>query len=327
MKISILIASKDEEKYIEKCLDSLIEQDFPKNEYEILVIDGKSKDRTREIVNEIIKKNKKSNIRLLHNEKIIPPAAWEVGLENARGEFILIFGSHSTAPKDFLKKNWETWEKYNKKISDLAGVGGRYIIKEFENFTQKLGYVLLNSFFSGSSGHKRIETTRETKTIVFGMYKKEIIKKIGGFDDDLKIGGDLEINLRLNKLRYKLITNPNIEFDYYPRSDFKKMLKQIWNYGIAKGLFLRKGYFIPKAIIAPLFLVYFLGLLLFSDLLVYIIPILVYVILNFLFSIYNSIKHGEIRFLITLPLLYFYVHLSSGISIILGYLIKQEGYL
>jgi glycosyltransferase involved in cell wall biosynthesis len=324
--ISIMIAVKDEEKYIERCLNSLIEQDFPKDGYEILVADGGSKDRTREKVGQIAKKTENPKIILLDNPGIYPPAGWNEVVKNCNGEFVVIFGGHSTAPKDFVEKNWETWTKYSKEIDNLAGVGGRYETPSFETFTQKAGYVLLNSFFSGSSSHKRIEKPKITRTIVFGMYKKDIIEKIGGFEGSMKTGGDLEVNLRLTKNGYRILTNPDITFDYYPRTTFERLLKQVWNYGVAKGRFLRRGYFIPKALIAPLFLIYVLGLALFSGYTFYLAIIILYLLANMAFSLYNAINHRDLGLFFTLPILYSYVHISSGISVILGYLFGKKFY-
>ena len=50
MLVSVIVVAKNEEKNIADCLDALISQDFDKEKYEILVIDGGSKDRTRDIV-------------------------------------------------------------------------------------------------------------------------------------------------------------------------------------------------------------------------------------------------------------------------------------
>ena len=69
--VSIVIPCRNEEKYIGRCLDSVIEQDYPKDKMEILVVDGMSEDRTRKIINKYIKKY--SFIKLLENpEKFTP---------------------------------------------------------------------------------------------------------------------------------------------------------------------------------------------------------------------------------------------------------------
>jgi glycosyltransferase involved in cell wall biosynthesis len=316
--ISILISVKNEEKYIEKCLNSLLNQDFP-GQYEIIIADGQSTDGTREIIKKFAVKNP---ITLIDNPKIFPPNGWNLCLTQAKGDFILLFNGHLTAPKDFLKKSIETWNTYSKKAEDLAGVGGSYEVAEFENFTQRMSFVLLNSFFSGSNPRQRIAGPEFLNTISCGLYKKNIVEKVGGFEDDLKNGGDLEFNLRLQKRGYKLLHNPDIKFNYHMRTNLDRLLKQVWNYAIAKGMFIRRGYIQPKALIAPLFFLYFLALPLLDG--YFLLPLALYIPLSLLFSTYNTIKQKDLRFLFVLPILYFYVHFTSGLAIILGFLFQKR---
>jgi hypothetical protein len=219
----------------------------------------------------------------------------------------------------------ESWDKYSKEIDNLAAVGGSYDVPRLESFAQKLGYILLNSVFSGSNPRQRIKEPKVISTIMWSLYKTEIVKKVGGFEDDLKNGGDLEFNLRLGRHGYKLLLNPEIKFNYVPRKDFVRMLKQVWNYAVAKGIFLTRGYPLYKAAIAPLFFLYVISLpilaLIAPPLL---LPMALYIILDLLFSLYNSLKHRDIRLLLTLPLMYFYVHFSSGLAVLLGMIFKKR---
>ncbi len=64
--VSVIIPCRNEEKYIGRCLDSLINQTFPKEKMEILVVDGMSGDKTREIV------RKYPQVKLLDNQNYFP---------------------------------------------------------------------------------------------------------------------------------------------------------------------------------------------------------------------------------------------------------------
>jgi hypothetical protein len=219
----------------------------------------------------------------------------------------------------------DSWNRYSKEIDKLAAVGGSYEVPEMESFSQRLGYVLLNSLFSGSNPRQRIKEPKVISTIMWSLYKTEIVKEVGGFEDDLKNGGDLEFNLRLGRYGYKLLLDPEIKFNYVPRKDFVRMLKQIWNYAVAKGMFLTRGYRLYKAAIAPLFFLYVLALPLLALVhLILVLPMGLYVLLNLLFSLYNTVKQGDIRFLFLLPIMYFYVHFSSGLAVLLGMVFKKR---
>lgn len=91
--VSIIIPCRNEEKFISKCLDSIIAQDYPKDRIEVLVVDGKSNDKTRNVLKDYT--DKYSFIKTLDNPKKVTPVAMNVGIKVARGDYILILSSHS----------------------------------------------------------------------------------------------------------------------------------------------------------------------------------------------------------------------------------------
>jgi len=109
--ISIIIPCLNEEKFIANCLNSVIQQDYPKEKMEILVIDGMSRDGTRNIIKNY--SEKKSFIHLIDNPKKITPVAFNLGIKRTKGKIIIIMGSHSIYKKNYISKCIETSIKYN----------------------------------------------------------------------------------------------------------------------------------------------------------------------------------------------------------------------
>jgi len=91
--VSIIIPCRNEEKYIGKCLDSIIAQDYPKDKVEILILDGRSTDRTREIVKKYAQKY--PFMRLLDNPRKVQTTALNIGIKEARGEIIIRMDAHN----------------------------------------------------------------------------------------------------------------------------------------------------------------------------------------------------------------------------------------
>ena len=77
--VSIITPCRNEEKHIGRCLDSIVAQDYPKDELEVMVVDGMSEDGTRKIVEEYAKQ--RQFIRLLDNPKRITPCAFNTGFQ------------------------------------------------------------------------------------------------------------------------------------------------------------------------------------------------------------------------------------------------------
>lgn len=84
--VSALLVTRNEQAYIKQALMSLINQTYPKDSYEIIIIDGESTDKTLEIVQQIIKQYKTDSfdIRVIKNPKHILASGWNLGIKNAR---------------------------------------------------------------------------------------------------------------------------------------------------------------------------------------------------------------------------------------------------
>ncbi|HIK00774.1 TPA: glycosyltransferase, partial [archaeon] len=89
IKVSIVIATRNEERTIGKCIESLLTQNYQKNKYEIIFSDGRSRDRTREIIQSYARKAKNPNIILLDNPNTDSGSGRNIGIKKSRGEFIV----------------------------------------------------------------------------------------------------------------------------------------------------------------------------------------------------------------------------------------------
>ena len=274
--VTVIIPAYNEEKYIEKCLGEWVNQDYPKEKYEILVYDGMSTDRTAEIVKDF-ERRYPGLVKYRKNPKKRQVYAFNMGIREARGEFFIIFGAHAYPERDFLRKSVETFLEVKEKEPKLVAVGGTHD-NLYENRLAKFVGLIYLSPLSGSSSYRYSTKPHFAKTIAYALYEKEtIIQEIGFFDEDMIVGNDFEFNLRINKRGYKLFFNPEIRSYYYARSTWRGFLKQTFNYGAVKAMALRKGYFSPlwlaplgflgfEALIpfwrflVPLFVLYWAGL-------------------------------------------------------------------
>lgn len=140
-QVSIVIPCRNEEKFIGKCLDSVIAQDYPQKKLEVLVADGMSEDGTRKIVGEYCEKY--PFIKLLDNPEKFTPFAMNIGIKNAKGDFIILMGAHANYAKDYVSRCVAVMEK-----SGADNVGGRVDILPIDNSMMARAIALcLSSFF------------------------------------------------------------------------------------------------------------------------------------------------------------------------------------
>ena len=151
MKVSVIVVTLHEEKNIEQCLHSLIAQDVPKTDYEILVIDGGSKDKTAELVKQIAAQNEQPKITLHIREKGSITECRNIGVQNAQHDFVAFTDADCVAPVDWLRRLKRGFSRNAVANQKLAGVGGANIPPEQGTVFQKAIGIAFNSFL-GSLG-------------------------------------------------------------------------------------------------------------------------------------------------------------------------------
>ena len=253
--VTIIIPSRNEEKFISDCLDSFIENDYPKEKLEILVVDGASIDNTRKIVFGYEKKY--NYIRLLDNPLKIFPTAVNLGIKASKADFILIAGSHARYKKDYVSKCIYNSFKYN-----ANNVGGILITIAIEdNFISEAITIVLSSRLGVGNSVFRTGSNKviEVDTVFGGCYKREVFDKIGYFNENLISTSDYEFNKRLRRNGGKIYLNPEIKAYYYTRTSLKRFLSNNFRNGFWSIYPLAFVNYLPVSLrhLIPLF--FFLG--------------------------------------------------------------------
>ena len=240
MDFSIVIASKNEIEYIQKCIESIYSQDY-KGDYEVLIIDGMSTDGTQEKLLELQKKYK---FKLYKNEKVNAAAGRNIGIKNAKGKYISFIDADAIADKSWLTETKKCFEHRK----DAAGVGGPdHLPKDSTERSKMIGWVMSSPLARGgklnpSTQHSLLEEEKTADHIPTCnlCIKKEILEKIGFFDEEFVKGQDLELNYRINKAGHKLIYSPKVKVVHYRKHHTKDFTKQIYKWAKAKVAIIKK---------------------------------------------------------------------------------------
>lgn len=234
--ISVICPIYNEEKYIAKCIESILEQDYPKDDLEVIFVDGMSTDRTRGIVAEYTKTF--PFIRMVDNPDRIVPPAMNIGIRLAKGEIIIRLDAHAIFPSDYFSE-------LTKNLIELGAdnVGGvcRTLPIDDTVKSRSIAAVLSSSFGMGNS-YFRIgaDSVREVDTVPFGCFRRELFDRIGYFDEELIRNQDDEFNGRIIKNGGKIYLIPSVVIDYYARDTVAKVYKMFYQYGLFKPLVNKK---------------------------------------------------------------------------------------
>jgi glycosyltransferase involved in cell wall biosynthesis len=235
--VSVLLVTRNEKNYISKSLLSLVNQTYPRNRYEIIIVDGMSDDGSFELIKSLVDNyaSQLYNIRIFQNEKRILSAGWNIGIKNAKGDYVVRIDAHAEASTDFIELNIETILKVN-----AVCVGGKLITKSLNGSNDIISKVLSSPFGVGNSSFRVSDVAEYTDTAVYGMYRKEIFYKVGFFNEFFVRNQDIEMHSRIKKCGGKIYYNPQIECIYYSRNTIKKMLKQALGNGKWNMVLLKK---------------------------------------------------------------------------------------
>ena len=318
--VSIIIPCRNEERFIGKCLDSVISQDYPKDNLEVLVVDGMSEDGTRGIIEHYA--DKYPFIRLLDNKRKVVPTALNKAIENAIGEIIIRMDAHNIYNDNYISQCVKYLHEYN-----ADNVGGVWItLPGADTLIAGAISIALSHPFGIGNAHYRIGSNepKYVDTVPFGCFKKEVFKRIGLFDEDLIRNQDDEFNLRLIKNGGKILLVPEIVSRYHARDSLSKLWKMFWQYGYFKPLVAQKiGAVLTWRQLMPAFFIcgLIIPLLLSSAFkfffFIFLLNLALYMSANLFFSFTAALKNG-LKHMLYLPVIFPTLHFSYGTGYLKG---------
>jgi glycosyltransferase involved in cell wall biosynthesis len=193
-----------------------------------LVCDGKSDDKTSELIQEYAKQN--SGVHYLVNENITTPYALNLSIRNSTGDVIIILGAHAELGINYISECVAVLDK----MPDVWCVGGILNNVSSDELTASVSLAMSSPFGVGNAHFRTGAKAGYVDTVAFGAYRKEVFDKIGLFDEELVRNQDDEFNFRLLKNAGKIWLSTATSTTYYVRSSFKKLFKQYFQYGYWK---------------------------------------------------------------------------------------------
>ncbi len=321
-RVSILIPCRNERKFIEICLESIIGNDYPKDQLEVLVVDGMSEDGTREVVERYAQRY--SYIKLLDNLKKITPAALNVGIANAKGQIIVRMDSHARVRNDYISRAVESLYKYG---ADNVGGNMETVPREGGFIAQAIVASLSHQFGVGNS-YFRVHADEPTwvDTVFGGCYRREVFNRVGMFNERLPSTQDMEFNRRLQRAGGRILLVPNLVTYYYTRSDIKSFWKNNFRNGIWAILPFAYSEVLPVSWrhLAPLLFVtsligsVALGLVVKPFLGLFVGIIAVYSLVSLVASFQIARRKLDSRYLVLMPFIFGMLHFGYGLGSLWG---------
>jgi glycosyltransferase involved in cell wall biosynthesis len=222
------VPCRNEVGYIDRCIRSVANQDWPLDRLELIVADGASDDGTRTLLDEAAKVH--AWFRWIDNPERFTPRALNRGIAAAQGEVVIILGAHAELAADFVRKNIAALDAH----PDAACVGGIIENVHENDVAAVISRAMKSPFGVGNARFRTGGKAGYVDTVAFGAYRRSIFDVIGMFNEDLVRNQDDELNFRLTKAGYKIYFDPDIQSKYYVRGNFSKLFMQYFQYGYWK---------------------------------------------------------------------------------------------
>ena len=248
MKVSIILACRNEQAHIEACVRSLLDQEPPAGGFEIVACDGHSTDGTREILNQLSVQH--PILRVLDNPRRIVSTGLNAGIAAARGRIIVRADAHTTYAPDYVRQCVAVLEE-----TGADGVGGPWRAVGQSSVSRAIAHAFHSPFGSGGARAHNLTYEGPVDTVYLGCWPRELFARLGGFDEELVRNQDDEFSLRIVRSGGTIWQSVRIRSTYEPRRSLRDLLRQYMQYGYWKVRVIQK-HRIPASwrhLVPPLF--------------------------------------------------------------------------
>lgn len=223
--VSVVLAVFNEAGHVQKCMDSLLAQETPGFDIEILAVDGGSTDGTREYLDVIAAKH--SHVRVLLNPKRRAPFAFNIGIQEARGQYVCIFGSHTIYGKDYISVCLKELL-----AKGAGGCGGRVLTEPSSgNLEARLVAYSMAHPFGSSRKSFRTQPEGFADAVNYMVIRRDALLEAGGYSEVLLRNQDNDLNQKLCANGHRLYCTWKTQCIYHPKGTIRDLLR----YGYLNG--------------------------------------------------------------------------------------------
>lgn len=324
--VSVIVCCYNEEKYIKRCINSLLQQQNLAGEMEILVVDGMSNDNTPAILNEIAQSDVR--VKLFNNILKVKPPAVNIGFRASRGKYIAICDAHTTYEPNYISNSLKIFESH----PETWCVGGPIESIGESNFGKANAIAMSSPIGVGNAKHRFPKYEGYAEMVCFPIFLREVLEKVGYYDEFFIINHDDEYCFRLRKAGGKVYLSPTAKSYYYVRNTFIGLFKQYYSYGLWQIAFLKKHkipislrQLVPFTFFFFVIVLFIIGIVINQLFIGVLLPSL-YLTILLLFSFPILLNYG-VKIALNFPLAVFTLHFSYAIGFTSGiykFLIKNS---
>ena|GEM_PF-15444 len=322
-KVSLVVVAYNEQDYLPGLIEDIYAQDYPHELIEVILVDSNcgQNEAQRGIMDEMAsKKHQYADVRVFDNPKTKLPAGCNVALAAYTGDVFVRVDAHARIPNDFVRMNIEV-------LNEGKPVCGGYrpvVVKDQNPWSETMLAAETSAFGSSASAYRRPMAARSVSSVFHAAYRREVIDKVGLYDERLQRTEDNDYNWRVRAAGFEISYDPRISSRQYLRSDFKGLVRQKAANGfwVGRTMWIRPQvfsilHFVPLCFVLALLATVLLGL--FSHWLALALLLAAYLACDLVASIIAIAKANPPHWqMACLPIVFFILHLAYGLGTLAG---------
>lgn len=221
--VSVILPVLNEEDYLAHAVEAILQQDFT-GEIEVILSIGPSKDRTMQIAIELAKRDQR--VKIVENPTGRTAAGLNLAIKNSMYPIIVRVDGHANIPKNYISIAVELLRK-----TGAVNVGGIMAAQGQNEFENAVARAMRSPLGVGAAKFHTGGEAGEADTVYLGVFNREALLAVGGFDEHFTRAQDWELNYRLRKNGGKIYFDPRLTVTYRPRKSITALAKQYFEYG------------------------------------------------------------------------------------------------
>lgn len=320
--VSIIVPCYNEERTIRLLLEAIYAQTYPRDQLEVILADGMSSDRTREEIADFQQEKPDLKIIVVNNEQRTIPSGLNRAIEASSGEFFVRLDAHSVPSTHYV-------EYCVQALQDGLGdnVGGVWEIRPGGPgwIARSIAVAAAHPFGVGDALYRYANQAQYVDTVPFGAFRRDLLERVGKFDETLLTNEDYEFNTRIRKKGGRVWLDPKIRSGYFSRATLSALSRQYVRYGYWKLRMLRRY---PDTLrwrqaLPPVFTAGLMGLLFFSIFwpfarYLFLLLLVIYLFALVMGTMSTIIQRRDAALLVGVPLAISTMHLSWGSGFIVS---------
>lgn len=338
--VSVIIPCYNEERFIGKALETLADQ-YDKEDYEIIVVDGLSEDHTRQVIAEFQQSHPEVSLTLVDNPARNIPRALNLGIAAARSEIIARMDAHAAPSSGYIRRCVEVLSAGKAAVVGMpcrVRPGAQTIVARAIASAVSHPFGIGDAKYRLGDGDSKVSgerraTQEEVDTVAFACFRKSLWSELGGFDEKLLANEDYDFNYRVRVSGGRVVLDHSAHCDYFARETLTRLASQYSHYGGWKArmirlrpLSLKLRQCVAPAFVASVFVLSAAGFWRSEAWQVLGLELGAYLLaaIGFGYQAVKKSKQDRLRGVLLMPLVFFAIHFSWGTSFLMGLIRSQR---